>query len=148
MKVLGHRNLHVAKEIHKIQKAAYSIESDLIGFRVPYMDESIDDLIESIETFFGIFDAGQLMGFIAVEQHCKMIQLSRLCVHPNYFGKGYGKSLIRGITNEYPESDFFVTTARKNKPAISLYEACGFLEVDDFLIEECLEMVKLVLKNQ
>lgn len=147
MILLNLSSLKVADEVLQVQRLAYAIESEIIGFRVPYMDETIDEIMKVDEFFYGIYDQC-LKGFIAVEKLEDGYQISRLCVHPDVFGNGYGKSLVRGVINEYIGNNFIVTTGALNKRAIGLYESCGFEVVDEFLIEETLNMVKLRLINK
>ena len=48
----------------------------------------------------------------------------RVCIHPDYQGKGIGKFMINEIMNEEPTA--FAKVKMDNEASIKLFEACGF----------------------
>ena len=48
----------------------------------------------------------------------------RVCVHPDYQGKGIGKVLITELMERFPDS--FAKVKIENEASIKLFEACGF----------------------
>jgi len=48
----------------------------------------------------------------------------RICTHPDYQGKGYGKYMINEILKEYPEA--FAKIKIENEASLGLFKSCGF----------------------
>ena len=77
----------------------------------------------------GIFDSGELIAMAGQRMHPKeFIEISAVCTHPGYTGKGYGRMLvfdqIRKIMAEgcIP----FLHVRSDNQNAIKLYKHLGF----------------------
>jgi ribosomal protein S18 acetylase RimI-like enzyme len=57
----------------------------------------------------------------------------RVCVHPDYQGKGIGKSLIIELMKRFPDS--FAKVKIENEASRKLFESCGF-EIKYWLMEK------------
>ncbi|HSP21533.1 MAG TPA: GNAT family N-acetyltransferase [Planococcus sp. (in: firmicutes)] len=123
---LNHRQGKMAKEIQRLQKRAYQVEAELIGFDgIPQMNESVLEIQNSGETFIGYFD-GALAGFISYKVKGQVVDIHRLAVAPAHFRQGIGRKLLEHLLRDFPGSDFIVSTGTLNEPARKLYEMYGF----------------------
>lgn len=120
---------HQASLVLKLQREAYQVEADLIGFReIPPLKESLQELMRSDEIFLGYGNTEFLSGFIALEKNTpRQMTISRLCVLPSEFRKGIASGLLTAAFTTYPEiSTFRVTTGAANTPATNFYIRSGF----------------------
>lgn len=125
---INHQNELFAKEIQKIQQAAYRIEAELMGFyEIPQLHETVHEIQCSAETFFG-YSKERLLGVISCRVEEGIVDIHRLVVDPAQFRKGIGKQLIDYLLEHFRGYEFRVTTGTANKPAIALYKAYGFQE--------------------
>lgn len=118
----------VAERIVEIQRAAYAVEAQLIGFDgIPQLAESAvqvrsDDSLE----WRGAFDGDLLVGVIAwVEAHGQ-IDIDRLAVDPSAARQGHGRQLVQSVPEGRPT---IVSTGAENVPAVTLYTSMGFEHV-------------------
>lgn len=132
IKRLNHRQEKTAKEIQRLQKRAYQVEAELIGFSgIPQLNESILEIQNSSETFIGYFN-GELAGFISYRKTGDVVDIYRLAVAPVHFRQGIGRKLLEHLLGNFPKSDFTVNTAALNAPARKLYEMYAFEWQGDF----------------
>ncbi|MBO6598022.1 MAG: GNAT family N-acetyltransferase [Pseudomonadales bacterium] len=128
-------NAKKADQIHKIFQAAYRVEAELIGVETfPPLDRTKTEVRASMNDFYSIADAGDLMGIMEIEEPFgsnKTSTIASLAVSPSYSRKGIGQSLIKFAIEQ--NSSLIVTTAEKNIPAIKLYEKMGFVLSRQFL---------------
>jgi len=118
-----------AAQVLSVQREAYQVEADLIGFReIPPLLESLDELMQSAEIFLGYETPGKLLGFIALETDTpRAMTISRLCVSPAAFRQGIASRLLSSVFSGFPEVHTFqVTTGAGNVPAIAFYTRAGF----------------------
>lgn len=129
---LNHHQEKTAKEIQRLQKRAYQVEAELIGFDgIPQLNESILEIQNSGETFIGYFN-GVLAGFISYKAKGPLVDIHRLAVAPSHFRQGIARNLLEHLLGNFPDSDFIVSTATLNEPARKLYETFGFKEQGSF----------------
>ena len=79
--------------------------------------------------YMGIFDDGQLVAMAGQRFHTfDFAEISAVCTHPDYLGKGYARQLlIRQIHRIQASSDTpYLHVRSDNKRAIQVYEALGF----------------------
>lgn len=130
---VNHRNEYTAKSIQRIQRPAYLVEADLMGFRgIPQLNESILEIQNSGETFWGYIEQDRLMGFISYKEEGNIIDIHRLVVDPKQFRRGIGRQLLGSLMNKFEGLEFIVSTGKMNKPAKNLYTSFGFIETEDF----------------
>ncbi len=116
-----------------VQRRAYRVEADLVGFdAIPPLHESLADLQASTETFLAANVDGQLAGLVSWKRAGDTLDLHRLAVDPRFFRAGIGRALVRAA--EAAEGDarrVIVQTGAGNAPAKALYESEGFREVGE-----------------
>lgn len=79
--------------------------------------------------FVGIRDAGRLVAMAGERlQMDGFVEVSGVCTHPDYRGKGYGAALTRAVGDRIlSEGDTpFLHAYASNTGAISVYQALGF----------------------
>lgn len=130
---LNHRNEYTAKAIQRIQRPAYLVEAELMGFKgIPQLNESTLEIQNSGETFWGYIEHDRLMGFISYKEEGDIIDIHRLVVDPEQFRRGIGRQLLGSLMNKFEGLEFIVSTGKMNKPAKNLYTGFGFIETEDF----------------
>ncbi|MCP4440318.1 MAG: GNAT family N-acetyltransferase [Aureispira sp.] len=166
MKIFKDNNIHLidiqnrllAQQILNVQQAAYTVESKLIQFdQIPYLRESLAELQSSKEAFIAYLDNKQLIAVLSYElispQH---IDICRLVVSPKHFGKGIATQLLNYLEFQTKKTTkITVSTAKKNIPAIQLYQNLGYVINNSFWTEdkqlELVEFAKTIeekTKNQ
>jgi ribosomal protein S18 acetylase RimI-like enzyme len=123
----------VAKKVLDVQIPSYQVEAEIIGFNgIPQLNDSVESLMTSSEIFYGYFVDTSLAGAIAFVLEDNVLDIHRLIVHPNYFRKGIGESLVQYILNlDTAVKKYIVRTGSKNIPAKNLYKKFGFIEKED-----------------
>jgi ribosomal protein S18 acetylase RimI-like enzyme len=126
----------LARRALEIQRLAYRIEADLIGFEgIPPLHESLEQLRASPETFLGYFVDEELSAFVSYELADSVLDIGRLVVHPDYFRRGIGQTLIRALDETAGIKTIIVSTGALNLPARKLYENLGFSFIDEMLLD-------------
>jgi ribosomal protein S18 acetylase RimI-like enzyme len=130
-------DLETLENAFKIQREAYEFEASLIGTRnIPPLHEKIEELKNSSEDFFGIFNSKVLTGFVATEIEGDYLRISRLVISPSYFRKGGGTKLVLYVLDNFAKGKkVLVSTGEANTPARQLYSKLGFSVVRVFKIE-------------
>lgn len=147
IKRLNHHHVNTAKEIQWVQKRAYQVEAELIGFDgIPQLNESILEIQNADETFIGYFN-GELSGLIAYKVEGQLVDIHRLAVSPAHFRRGIARQLVEHVLADFPESDFMVSTGTLNAPARKLYEQYGFELTESFEPVPGVSCVKYYKKN-
>ncbi|MFJ3965791.1 GNAT family N-acetyltransferase [Streptomyces sp. NPDC090036] len=124
-----------AAAVHRIGRAAYTVEAELIGFDgIPALGESLAEMRAHALHWLGAFSGdGTLDGFLAWEEEADVVSIDRLCVDPGRFRRGVGSRLLRHVLVEmFPGRAVEVTTGAANAPAVTLYERLGLTRGPDF----------------
>lgn len=130
---VNHHNEYTAKAIQRIQRPAYLVEAELMGFEgIPQLKESTIEIQNSDETFLGYMEQEVLLGFISYKKENNIVDIHRLVVNPEHFRKGIGRKLLAYLMEEFEGMEFIVSTGKMNKPAKNLYTSFGFVEKEDF----------------
>lgn len=138
---LVHQEKATALEILNIQRKAYEVEAQLINFfEIPPLLESLTDLMEVDEVFYGYFLEQTLAGVIALKHMEKVIDIHRLFVAPTHFRQGIATQLLQFAQTLRGEK-IVVSAAAKNVPAVQLYDKQGFEIVGQQHITDELMMV-------
>lgn len=145
-------NPMIAREFLELQKLAYQIEAELIGYdQLPPLRETIDQLLESTEACLGYYVANKLVGAISyeLEQEGASITSLTICkmiVHPQYFKQGIASQLIQHLLDlcaSKQVDEMMVSTGSKNIPAIQLYQKFGFVTHREQRIDANLTLITL-----
>jgi ribosomal protein S18 acetylase RimI-like enzyme len=133
----------LARRALDIQRLAYRIEADLIGFEgIPPLHESLEELRASQESFLGYFVDEQLAAFVSYEIANSVLDIGRLVVHPDYFRRGIGQTLIRALGETAGIKRIIVSTGALNLPARKLYENLGFSLIDEISLDEGVKIAR------
>ncbi|MFF2450285.1 GNAT family N-acetyltransferase [Neobacillus sp. NPDC058068] len=133
IKKLNLHNLNLVKELFELQRASYLVEAKLINFfEIPPLKESMEELMESGETFFGYFEGDELAGAISYTIDGTELAICRMVVHPNHFRKGIAQCLLAEVEkNNQQFTVLKVSTGKENSPAKNLYLKNGYKLVRD-----------------
>ena len=89
----------VATRIVAIQRAAYAVEAELMGFDgIPPLHELVievqarEDLI-----WLAAFTNDTIVGIVAWFDHGDSVEIDRLAVDPDWSRHGYGRQLVRAV---------------------------------------------------
>ncbi|OIK15584.1 GNAT family N-acetyltransferase [Bacillus sp. MUM 116] len=136
IKTIDFHDNDLAKNLFELQRASYLIEAELINYHeIPPLKESLNELLESNETFLGYFEREELAGALSYEVDGNELTICRMVVHPNHFRKGIAQSLLSFLLEDKKEFQIFkVSTGRENTPAKNLYLKNGFQLVRDIEI--------------
>ncbi len=130
IKPLAISNLSIVLEVLELQRLAYSVEAKLIGSEdISPLQETLEDLQASTETFYRWFEKDILAGVIAYKQSSYVLDIHRVIVHPGHFRKGIAKKLISFLETHLQTNKLLVVTASLNLPAVKLYQSLGFQTV-------------------
>lgn len=79
--------------------------------------------------YFGIFDSGKLVAMTGQRMHIDQFnEVSAVCTHPHYLGKGYATALTQHQVNLIYEQGYhpILHVRADNTRAIKVYERLGF----------------------
>lgn len=143
-KLLSH-SYEVATSILQVQMPAYTIEADYINSTaIPRLYDTVNDIQNCGETFYGYFSENKLVGFISFIHEENLIDIHRLVVSPDFFKQGIATKLLLYIFNMFPSSmTYIVQTGKANTPAIALYKKHGFIEVTNTELPDGLVLTQL-----
>ncbi|WP_372371000.1 GNAT family N-acetyltransferase [Candidatus Uabimicrobium sp. HlEnr_7] len=114
--------------LHNLQKKSYKEEAQLIDFyEIPPLLESLRDLQQCQEIFYGYVNSSQLQGAISYKISQNVLDIHRLMVDPQQFRKGIARTLLSFTLQQENFKEVIVSTAIKNVPAIYLYKKMGFV---------------------
>ncbi|MCM3341376.1 GNAT family N-acetyltransferase [Paenibacillus sp. MER TA 81-3] len=121
------------EQLWYLQQLAYRIEADILGFdRIPPLMDTIEDLRQTVEKFYGWWDGVELVGALSYEMVTPTIMdICRLMVRPDHFRQGIGSELLKFALQCPQMSIFRIATGVRNLPALKLYEREGFRAVRD-----------------
>lgn len=116
------------RQIWELQRAAYAMEAELIGFDgIPPLHEPLQQLRACGESFLGASDETGLIGAVSwTRPHEGTLEICRLVVHPRAHRRGIATALLDGVDAVEPADVTVVSTGTANHPAIALYRSRGF----------------------
>jgi ribosomal protein S18 acetylase RimI-like enzyme len=79
-------------------------------------------------TFYGIRDRGRLVAMAGERIHPgRYAEVSAVCTHPDYRGRGYGVALVAAVTRGMmARGDLAMLHVRCDNPAVRVYEQVGY----------------------
>ena len=114
----------VAERVVELQRSAYAVEAELIGFDgIPPLHESASDVISLSIEWVGAFEDGTLVGGIGYRDRATERDIDRLFVDPALARRGIGRALVNAVLGV---ARVTVSTGTANPPALALYESLGF----------------------
>lgn len=135
--VLRSIDLHdvaVAVRVVEIQRAAYRVEADMIGFdRIPPLLEIIDDVRSVPLSWLGSFEEHTLAGIVGWTVANGVCDIDRLAVHPAFGRRRHGRQLVSHLLQH---DTITVSTGTQNVPARHLYEVLGFIPTGEHEIAD------------
>ncbi len=136
VKQLRHDVPGVATAIVRVQRAAYSVEAQIIGYdRMPPLRETTADVASLDVTFLGAFDP-ELVGILGYRRDMGCVDIDRLAVDPDRFRRGIGGALIRELHRREGDAERFdVSTGADNGPALALYAAFEYQAYEARLLD-------------
>lgn len=122
-----------ARAVLSIQRAAYRVEADLVGFDgIPPLHETLDDLVSRPLTWLGVRSVdGVVVAALGYTERAGHVDIDRLVVAPDHFRHGMASALVGALD---PRMRITVATGTANRPAHRLYEAHGFAQTGDEMI--------------
>ena len=138
-----------AAQILAVQLAAYTVESELIGYAaLPPLRETVDDILNSPEQFLVYRDGKQIVAVLSYERIEDRLDIGRLVVSPSHFRRGVASQLLVYLEQLHPTyGKITVSTAAANRPAIALYEKHGFHIAEHKTLADGLVLVQLTKKS-
>ncbi len=135
----------VAQQIYTLQKAAYRVEGELIGYpALPPLLESLKTLQQSSEQFLAFQEGGQIAGVLAYTRSANALEICRMMVSPVYFRRGIASKLLAAVeTIEAAVNQILVSTAAQNQPALTLYQKHGYRQALTTTLPDGLRLVTL-----
>ena len=133
---LNSTSFEVATSILQVQIPAYKVEADYLNSTaIPRLYDTVNDIQNCVETFYGYFSENKLVGFISCTRR-KLIDIHRLVVSPNFFSKGIATKLLIYIFNMFPSSWHTLYKQVKRIPLLLLYIKHGFITVSDTILPD------------
>lgn len=131
--------------VYRLQQAAYTVESQLIGYpELPPLRETAADLQRSDEQFLACWEQGQMVGAVSYLRRGETVEICRLVVSPAYFRRGIAGKLLAAVeTGESDIRQITVSTAAKNLPAITLYQKHNYRVARRTVLADGLVLVEL-----
>lgn len=123
----------ILRQLWELQRAAYAVEAELIGFDgIPPLHESLDELRDRAdpggERFLGVLDTGGLAGAVSwTVDDDGTLDICRLVVHPRAHRSGIATALLDALDALEPAERVTVSTGTANTPALTLYRGRGFV---------------------
>lgn len=143
--VVDIRDPAIAAAALALQREAYAVEAQLIDFaELPPVNESLQRLMRSDETFLFCRHGDELVGMLAYERAEATLTVSRLAVSPQFFRHGVASLLLEALAAREPDAERInASTAATNRPGIDCYQQRGFHISRRWTTEEGLALVTL-----
>lgn len=117
-----------ATRMWQLQQAAYRVEAELIGWDdLPPLRETVEQLMESEETFVAYIEEGELAGALSYQKRGDQLDIYKMIVDPKHFRKGIARQLLIHLETIYADvKTIVVSTGARNEPAVQLYLRQGY----------------------
>jgi ribosomal protein S18 acetylase RimI-like enzyme len=138
---VDHRAPDVAAELMAVQRAAYRVEADIIGYQaIPALAEGPADIAGLDLTVLAVHerDGGELLGLVGYERDGDVVEIDRLAVAPAAFRRGVARALVGAVHDREADAQrFAVSTGTDNAPAVALYTSMGYRPVGSIVLDGC-----------
>lgn len=144
--VLNQHDPAIATGIVALQRAAYRVEADLLGFDgIPPLHEDAAAVQALDRTLLGVIEGGQVIALVGYQRIGRGVDIDRLAVHPCYFRRGLARGLLAELhRREVDATQFDVSTGRDNLAALAPYRSMGYRPVADVALPEGVVITRLV----
>jgi GNAT superfamily N-acetyltransferase len=116
-----------ARELLRLQHAAYRAEAELIGDdRIPPLQDDDVTLPAWRGRYLVAWRGVELLGAIAWREQGDHLDVDRLMVEPSMHRQGVGSTLLRAVLDRADGRPVQAATGRDNAPALELYGQLGF----------------------
>ena len=138
IQVLDHRQRRWAEQIVAVQRAAYAVEAELLGFEgIPARFETVEDVMASDLTMLAVVEGEEPVAVLGYRRDGEAVDIDRLVVLPDHFRRGLARRLLEHLhAREADAARFDVSTGRDNLPAVTLYQRLGYRKVADVALPE------------
>ena len=127
MRIVLASDIEVARRVLEIQQASYRAEADLVGYDIPVLHETLDELQSQPLVFLGVSSNHVLAGLLGYRRDDDVVDIDRLAIDPAFFRLGLATKLMRELlVRERDARRFTVSTGFGNAPALALYARFGF----------------------
>lgn len=134
-------------EILRLQRLAFKEEAEFVGDpNIKPMAQTLEDLKEEFATgiFLKYVEGGRILGSVRAFEEGGTCHINRMVVHPDHWGKGIGKSLMREIERSFVEVKRYELFTRidhvRNRP---FYQSLGYLPYKTEKVSDSLTFVYL-----
>jgi lipoprotein signal peptidase len=146
------RSLDLSQEapaLLELQRSAYKIEADLIGFQgIPGLHETLEELQATREIFYGAYQNQVLIGAVSYRFRDTILDIHRLVVSPRYFRQGVARGLLEYLCKTHVDVEkIVVQTGSQNTPALALYQSLGFVLQDEIALTMGVKVTRLEWLN-
>lgn len=132
-----------ARQMLEIQRNAYAVEAELLGFdEIPARYETIDVIQNLPGTSYGLYIEERLIGFVTIEASEKTVEITKLCIDPTYFRARLATTLLEHVLNIHKGQLVYVHTGKHNGPAKRLYTKLGFVRSTEFEPEPGVTLIR------
>ena len=122
-----------ARQMLEIQRNAYAVEAELLGFdEIPARYETIDVIQNLPGTSYGLFIEERIIGFVTIESSETTVEITKLCIDPTYFRARLATTLLEHVLKLHKGKLVYVHTGKHNGPAKRLYTKLGFERSAEF----------------
>lgn len=128
MRIVLDSDVHVARRVLEIQRAAYAVEAELVGYDdIPPLHETLAELQARQLVFLGVSADRTLAGVLGYLRSGDAVDIDRLAVDPAFSRRGLASKMLRELfVRERDARRFTVSTGYGNEPAINLYRRFEF----------------------
>ncbi len=138
---------HHADQVFELFQRAYRVEAGLIGVNTfPPLERKQADIRAATTDFAGVFEGARLIACIETQCSADLLDIHSLAVDPDYARQGLGRTLVQRALTIDTWRTATVSTARANKPALTLYSHLGFQETA-VIKRDNIEIVELTLRR-
>lgn len=132
-----------AQQMLEIQRNAYAVEAELIGFdEIPARFETIEVIQNLPGTSYGLYIEERLIGFVTIEASEKTVEITKLCIDPTYFRARLATTLLEHVLSIHEDKLVYVHTGKHNGPAKRLYTKLGFEPSAEFEPEPGVTLIR------
>jgi ribosomal protein S18 acetylase RimI-like enzyme len=124
---INNKKKEIANQIRDVFQVSYAVEAKLLNaVDFPPLKRTKFQFLNSNTEFYAYYINKDIAGIIELDDNKDSKHIQSLVVHPKYFRKGIGRTLVQFVMDTYTTKIFTVETGIDNYPAIQLYKSFGF----------------------